>query len=271
MTPVQELQLRNALNPMTPSTTTQRTQYEPDKLQALKAALASPRQTMSGMEAFANALAQYPETRSFTGGFGEEIINPWAVGLSSLARGFGSAYGAKTADERAVANQAREDAIKAAELDNEAAKKVITDQVKYDERAAEKQEAKIKQAQQEALQKDAALSALHNLDELAKSGSITALNKSTDNWALSKESSRNIGKREQALSALIPLTNAVAKASGGSGINTLGEMMAYVGLPENATSAQIKGALPGIVKKLGLEEDYYQMSPVSNTNNGMAF
>ena len=110
-----------------------------------------------------------------------------------MARGFGSAYGAKTADERAVANQAREDAIKAAELDNEAAKKVITDQVKYDERAAEKQEAKIKQAQQEALQKDAALSALHNLDELAKSGSITALNKSTDNWALSKESSRNIG------------------------------------------------------------------------------
>ena len=39
MTPVQELQLRNALNPMTPSTTTQRTQYEPDKLQALHAVL----------------------------------------------------------------------------------------------------------------------------------------------------------------------------------------------------------------------------------------
>lgn len=131
MTPVQELQLRNALNPMTPSTTTQRTQYDPAKMQALKAALATPRQTVSGWESFANTLSQTPQAQAFEGGFGEQIIDPWSAGLSSLAQGFGGAYSARKADAREAANQAREDAIKAAELDNEAAKKVITDQVKY--------------------------------------------------------------------------------------------------------------------------------------------
>ncbi|MCQ2574562.1 MAG: hypothetical protein MJ156_00455 [Alphaproteobacteria bacterium] len=107
--------------------------------------------------------------------------------------------------------------------------------------------------QKESEQKSAAKGALKDLNELAESGKITALNKATDNWVLSKESSKNIGKREAALAALLPLTNSIARASGGSGINTLGEMMAYLGIPENATSAQIAGALPGISRKLGIE------------------
>lgn len=284
MTPEQQMQVNNALNnpgiqlalPQTirPVTKTQyqvqRTQYDPEKLLALKTALATPRRVMSQDEIWANALANYPEAKSYTGGFGEEIISPWGEAMSSFARSFGSAYAAAKADEREKAEQAREDAIKAAQLDYEASKQNITDQtaldyIKYNDPTAKT----LQQAQQEQQQKQAAVDALHELDDLARNGGIWSGNKSTDNYWLSKDSSKNIGRREQALSALLPLTNAIARASGGSGINTLGEMMAYLGIPENATSAQIEGALPGIIKKLGLQEEFYQMSPV--TNNGMAF
>lgn len=109
-----------------------RTQYSPEKIQALKAALALKRPTMSRMEVIANALANAPEARSFTGGFGEEIISPWAEGLSSFARGFGSAYGAAKANQREAAEKEREDAIKIAEIENKAAKQAVTEQIAQD-------------------------------------------------------------------------------------------------------------------------------------------
>ena len=127
MTPEQQMQVNNALNnpgiqlalPQTiqPVTKTQyqvqRTQYDPEKLLALKTALATPRKVMSQDEIWANALANYPEAKSYTGGFGEEIISPWGEAMSSFARSFGSAYAAAKADEREKAEQAHEDAIKA--------------------------------------------------------------------------------------------------------------------------------------------------------------
>lgn len=106
--------------------------YDPKKLQALKDALGIKHPTMSGMEALANALAQTPETRSFKGGFGEEIINPWADGFSNFARAFGNTYSARKADERQKAEQAREDAIKAAQMDLEASKQQVVDQISKD-------------------------------------------------------------------------------------------------------------------------------------------
>lgn len=140
MTDEQRLALNSALNPgiqlalpqtVVPVVKTQNqvsgVQYDPVKLQALKSALTAPRQKMDKWEAFANALAQTPESRSFTGGFGEEIINPWSVGLSALARGFGNTYGALKANERDVAEQEREDAIKAAQLEAEATKQAVQD------------------------------------------------------------------------------------------------------------------------------------------------
>lgn len=127
---------------------------------------------------------------------------------------------------------------------------------------AEKQE----KMQKESEQRAAAQGALKDLYDLAQSGKINALSKSTDNWFLTKESSKRIGKREAALASLLPLTNSVARASGGSGINTLGEMMAYLGMPENATSAQIAGALPGISRKLGIEIPGVKAEATKSTN-----
>lgn len=250
------------------STRVQRTQYDPEKLKAVMDALQAPHATKSGWESFANTLANTPEAKSFTGAYGTEVVNPWVVGLTSLARGFGSTYGDRKASEREAQEQAREDAINATQLDNEASKQIVQETNALDWMKVNDPNAKSAQDQQAQLQqRQAALSALHELDALAKSGDINALNKSTKNWALSENSSKNIGRREQALSALLPLTNTIARASGGSGINMIGEMLAYLGMPENATSAQIAGALPGLVQKLGLTEDFYQMSPVSTQPN----
>ena len=251
----------------TTQNTVQRTQYNPAKLKSLIDALKAEHSKMSAGEALANALSNTPQAQSFKGGFGEEIVNPWTVGLTSMARSYGDAYGARAAAAREKEEKEREDAIKAAQVDLDASKQNITNQTNT-QYLKVNQNANGGTPEQQQLQKQAALDALHELDDLARNGDITSMNKSTDNWWLAGSSSKNIGRREQALSALIPMTNAIAKASGGSGINTLGEMMAYLGIPENATSAQIEGALPGMIKKLGLESDYYQMSPI---NGGLAF
>lgn len=128
-----QLALPQTIQPVTKTQyQVQRTQYDPEKLLALKTALATPRRVMSQDEIWANALANYPEAKSYTGGFGEEIISPWAEGVSSFMRSFGSAYATAKADEREKAEQAREDAIKAAQLDYEASKQNISDQTAKD-------------------------------------------------------------------------------------------------------------------------------------------
>ena len=145
MTDEQDLAVRTALNggiqfglPQTivpvnkMQRTVQGTQYDPAKLQALRTALTAPRPQITRDEIWANALANYPEARSFTGGFGEEIISPWAEGISAFARSFGNVYGARKAAQREEAEKAREDAIKAAEIENEAAKQAVSEQYAQD-------------------------------------------------------------------------------------------------------------------------------------------
>lgn len=250
-------------------TTMQRTQYDPQKMQALMTALNKPRALKSRGEIIAEALANVPEARTFTGGFGEEIVDPFSMALSSFARGFGNAYKAKKEDERERANEAREDAIKAAQFALEADKQQVAKEIAVENMKFNDPKAKtFEQLQNEQVQKQAAVQALHTLADLAEKGGIYSGNNETSDWWLAGDSSKNIGRREQALSTLVPMTAKVAHDAGISGINSVGEAMLYLGIPANATSAQIKGALPGIIKKLGLESEYYQMSPV---NNGMAF
>ena len=121
------LALPQSIQPVTNTKTTiQRTQYQPDKLQALMTALGRPTVRKSRWESLANALAATPEARSFTGGFGEEIISPWAIGTSAFLRGLGSTYGDRLAAQREAEEKDRENAIKAAQLDAEATKQAVT-------------------------------------------------------------------------------------------------------------------------------------------------
>lgn len=145
LNPSIQLALPQTVVPVTKTTyETKGVRYDPEKLQALKLALTSgrgdlqplksaitaPRPVMSSWEAVANALAQTPEARSFTGGYGEEIISPWAEGLNSFMRGWGRTYGMRAASQREADAQAREDAIKAAELDYKVAEQAREDAIK---------------------------------------------------------------------------------------------------------------------------------------------
>lgn len=115
----------------------------------------------------------------------------------------------------------------------------------------------------------AAATAIDDLYKLSQGG-IGGWNNESDSRWNSEKTANLLGQREAALSALIPITNEVAKASGGSGINTLGEMMAYLGIPENATSAQIAGALPGIIRKMPLEVQAQLPFSLEKTNGGFS-
>ena len=124
------LALPQTIKPVTNTKTTiQGVRYDPDKWQALMTALGRPTVRKSKWESLANALAATPEARSFTGAYGTEVINPWAMGLSSLARGFGSVYGDRLASAREAELKDQENALKAAQLDAEATKQAITREI----------------------------------------------------------------------------------------------------------------------------------------------
>ena len=148
-----QLALPQRLEPITKTQRqVQSVQYDPEKIQALIKALQSKRVEPSKMDVLAKALAQAPETRSYTGGFGEEIVNPWTSAISALARSFGSAYSNYADAKREAENAAREDAIKAAQLEAEASKQEITDTRIDDQIKLNDPNAKLIQAAQEKQQ-----------------------------------------------------------------------------------------------------------------------
>lgn len=245
----------------TNKTQVQRVQYDPNKMQALVDALRKPEQTQQGSwELLGNALAKNLTSPTYEGAYGVKFTNGKTDALVRGANMFNDIYGTQKQQERDAENAKRENEVKIAQMLADASKQAITD-------TTDQQYFKVNTnanggtPEQQAQQKEAALNALKELQELSKGG-IGGWNNEADSRWNSPETARKLGRREQALSALIPMTNSIAKASGGSGINTLGEMMAYLGVPENATSKQIEGVLPGLVKKLGLEEEFYGISKV---------
>lgn len=136
-----------------------------------------------------------------------------------------------------------------------------------DQKAAEKAEKDAAEKAEQDRMRSSAVSAIRELKDLADSGAIWAGNNATGGMNLFGEGGKAVGRRTAALSALLPMTNAIARSNGGSGINTVGEMMAYLGMPENATSAQIKGALPGLMTRLGITDaDLANIDGSANNN-----
>lgn len=66
------------------------------------------------------------------------------------------------------------------------------------------------------------------------------------------EQQNDFGRITSAIAAIAPLAIQNIRNAGVSGVNTLGEFMNYVGLPENPTSEEIQGALPMISQILGV-------------------
>lgn len=76
----------------------------------------------------------------------------------------------------------------------------------------------------------------------------------------SDQEEKDLGAISSAIAAVAPQAIAKLKAAGVSGVNTLGEFMTYVGLPENPISTEIVGALPQIAAILGKENPYGQQT-----------
>lgn len=113
--------------------------------------------------------------------------------------------------------------------------------------------------QQSANALNDAIAGVNTLQEVADAGRI-------GNWtrarqkinATSDAQDEDLGKLSTGISQLVPFIMQKAKDAGVSGINTQGEAMLYLGLPENPTSLELKGALPKIRQRLGLQEVDYK-------------
>lgn len=120
--------------------------------------------------------------------------------------------------------------------------------------AKEKAETDALAKQQEEEQKslDNAQAGVNAMQEVADRDNLTRFQ---DSWwnKWDEDIQRDQGQLASAIAAVAPRAIAKLKAAGVSGVNTLGEFMTYVGLPQNATNKQIAAAVPLISKIIGVE------------------
>lgn len=113
---------------------------------------------------------------------------------------------------------------------------------------------------------------INTLADIANNGRIGNWTRFRNNFNLASDAQeRDLGSVSSAIAAIAPMAIQRLKNAGVSGVNTLGEFMTYVGLPESPTSEQIKGALPIISQIVGVQNPLntseQQPSVVSSINN----
>lgn len=114
-------------------TQVQRTQYDPNKMQALVDALSTPQQMQKGKwELLGNALANNLSSPTYEGAYGVKFSNGKMDALARGANMFNDIYGTQKQQERDIANAKRENEIKIAQMLLDADKQVVTDQVARD-------------------------------------------------------------------------------------------------------------------------------------------
>lgn len=107
----------------------QRTQYDPNKMRALVEALRTPQQTEKGKwELLDNALAKNITSPQYEGAYGVKFGDYRTNALAQGANMFNDIYGAQKQQERDAANAARENEIKALQMELDTGKQVISDE-----------------------------------------------------------------------------------------------------------------------------------------------
>lgn len=107
----------------------QRTQYDPNKMRALVEALRTPQQMEKGKwELLGNALAKNITSPQYEGAYGVKFGDYRTNALAQGANMFNDIYGAQKQQERDAANAARENEIKALQMELDAGKQVISDE-----------------------------------------------------------------------------------------------------------------------------------------------
>lgn len=125
----------------------------------------------------------------------------------------------------------------------------------YQQKQNKEQEALDKAAQAKAQSEETARRGLAELQGVADRGNIGAWTRwRQDRHITDDEQEQDLGALSAGLAAIAPMAIGKLKEAGVSGVNSLPEFMTYVGLGENPTSAQLRGALPIISNTLGFTD-----------------
>lgn len=220
--------------------------YDPNDIIAMRKAI-QERNKKSSWEALSNALGSV-EPKSYKGAYGVEVSNPWVEGIASALQGFDKAYTARKDAERQLAN----DEFELAKMMAEANKKTITEQISTDVH-------KVNVPVDSAMAKETMQSSIQALEKLSGEDNLTFWDRARASVGMGSTSTRLAeGELASAIAGIAPTAIQRLKNAGVSGVNTLGEFMTYVGLPENATNDQIRGALPLIKQIVGYEQPVVQ-------------
>ena len=121
--------------------------------------------------------------------------------------------------------------------------------------------------QLEAQSREQAQSAINQLGEVAERNNIGVFtNWRREHGLTGKETEREYGRISSAVAGLAPRAISNLKAAGVSGINSLPEFMTYIGLPQNPTSEQIRGALPMMAQIAGVNNPLANNTPKQMEN-----
>lgn len=122
----------------------------------------------------------------------------------------------------------------------------------YQQKQNKEQEALDKAAQAKAQSEAAAMRGLSELYGVAERDKIGNFTRGRQAWNITSDAQeQDLGALSAGLAAVAPIAISKLKEAGVSGVNSLPEFMTYVGLGENPTSAQLRGALPIISNTLG--------------------
>lgn len=235
---------------LVPVTTMQRstetTAYDPNDIIAMRKAM-QERNKYGTLESISNALGGV-EPQTYKGAYGVEVSNPWVSGIASALQGFDKAYSSRKEAERKLAD----DEFELAKMMAEANKKAITEQVSEGVQ-------KVNVPADSAMAKETMQSSIQALEKLSNEDNLTYWDRTRASVGMGSTSTRLAeGELASAIAGIAPTAIQRLKSAGVSGVNTLGEFMTYVGLPENATNDQIRGALPLIKQIVGYEQPVVQ-------------
>ena len=125
----------------------------------------------------------------------------------------------------------------------------------FQQKHAEKQKALEKAEQAQTQSEAAAMRGLSELYGVAERDEIGNFTRGRQSWNLTSDAQeQDLGALSAGLAAVAPMAISKLKEAGVSGVNSLPEFMTYIGLGENPTSAQLRGALPIISNTLGFTD-----------------
>lgn len=116
------------------------------------------------------------------------------------------------------------------------------------------EEEKLKQKEEEQKSLNNAQLGVNTMKDIADAGNLGKGQAISSWW--DDDVRYDQGRLSGAIAAVAPRAISKLKAAGVSGVNTLGEFMTYVGLPQNATSDQIAAAVPLISEIIGADNPY---------------